>query len=122
MLLNLILLILLFGSEKKKKFPPYVMALIFGLIKGSAYGFYTGHLVIALVAGLIFAGMAAAFVFFMRSLNQSEDKDRPDLPTYHTPGSQKTKFRWQYIPLWIIAILLVGGEALSSFVTIVPSP
>ena len=122
MLLNLILLILLFGSEKKKKFPPYVMALIFGLIKGSAYGFYTGNLILAVAMGLLFAGLASAFVFFMRSLNQSEDKERPDLPTYHTPGSKKTKFRWQYIPVWVIAILLVAGEALSNFVTIAPSP
>ena len=111
MLVNIALLLFVFGASKKKK-SPYVAALILGAIKAAIYAVFARNLVLALVMGCIFGGLAAAFVYFMKRLDRREDSEREEVPTYRSPGSETMKFKWEYIPLVILLLLIVGGELL----------
>jgi hypothetical protein len=109
--LNIALLILVFGAEKKK-ISPYTAALALGVIKGVIYAVFSHSLVIALVMGVIFAAMSAGFVYFLKRVDRREEGERPEVPTYTSAGSDTIKFKWEYIPLVILLVLIVGGEML----------
>lgn len=111
MLLNLALLLLLFGAEKKK-ISPYVAALAFGLIKGVITMIFSGSIVAAVIVAALFAGLAAAFVYFLKRIDRREDLERPEVPTYGSPGNDTVKFKWEYIPLVVLLLLIVGGDML----------
>ncbi len=111
MVLNIALLFLVFGAEKKK-ISPYTAALAFGIIKGVIYAVFSRNLVFALVMGVIFAGLAAAFVYFLKRIDRREEKERPDVPAYSTAGPDTIKFKWEYIPLVALLLLIIGGEIL----------
>lgn len=66
----------------------------------------------ALVLGLLFAGLSCGFVYFLKRVDRREDAERPEIPTYSAAGSDNAKFKWEYIPLVILLLLLVGGEIL----------
>ena len=111
MVLNIVLLFLVFGAEKKK-ISPYIAVVALGLIKFALYAVFSQTIVVPLILGTIYAGLAAAFVYFLKRLDRREDSDRPDVPTYTSPGSERIKFQWEYIPLVILLLLIVGGEIL----------
>lgn len=111
MLLNIALLFLVFGAEKKK-FSPYAAAMMLGLIKGIMYLMFTRNIVFAVGMGLIYAGLAASFVLFLKRIDRHEASERPEIPTYGVAGSERIKFKWEYIPLTIVFLLLIGGEIL----------
>jgi xanthine/uracil permease len=112
MVLNIALLLLVFGAEKKKVMSAYVAAALLGLIKFILYALLSGTLIIPVLIGVVYGGLACAFVFFLKRLEQSEDKERPAVPTYSLAGTEKTRFRWEYIPLAFLLMLIVGGEVL----------
>lgn len=111
MILNIGLLILVFTAQKKK-LSPWLAGLSFGLVKGVIYGVVTRHVIFALVMGLIFAGLATAFAYLLRRVDRREAAAAPEIPTYAAGGSDKVTFRWEYIPLVILLLLLIGGEML----------
>jgi 4-hydroxybenzoate polyprenyltransferase len=111
MLLNIALLFLVFGA-KKKKISPYIAALLLGAIKGVIYAVFARSILWAVIMAVIYAGLAAAFVYFLNRVDRREDRERPEVPTYSSAGSDTIKFKWEYIPLVILLLLIVGGEIL----------
>jgi len=110
MILNIVLLILVFGAEKKKT-KPYAAALLLGGIKAAIYGIFTRDVVLAVFMGCLWAGLASAFVFFLKRLDRRDAAAREDVPSYRASGSEKLTFKWEYIPLVALLFLLIGGEA-----------
>ena len=111
MLLNVVLLFLVFGAEKKK-FSPYLAALLLGAIKAAIYALVTRTIIGPVIMGIIYAGLAAAFVFFLRRIDRRENLEKPVVPTYGLAGTQTIKFKWEYIPLVVLLLLIIGGEIL----------
>jgi len=109
MILNIALLLLVFGAQKKK-INPYVAALLLGVIKAVIYAVFAGSILLAVAMGVIYAGLTSAFVYFLTRLDKREDSERPEVPTYRSPGSQTMKFKWEYIPLVILLLLIIGGD------------
>ncbi len=111
MVLNILLLFLVFGA-KKKKASPYIAAVALGLIKFAVYAAFSQSILGPLILGTIYAGLAAAFVYFLIRLDRREDSERPDVPAYTLASSDRMKFRWEYIPLVVLLLLIIGGEIL----------
>jgi hypothetical protein len=111
MILNMVLLALVFSSEKKK-INPYVSALLLGVIKAVIYIFVSKNILGSVLMGGIYALLAVGFVFFLKRLNKREDSEKPDVPVYRTAGTSKGKFKWEYIPLVVLLLLIIGGEYL----------
>jgi Ca2+/Na+ antiporter len=111
MLLNIALLIFVFSAEKKKV-KPYIAALLMGVLKAVITAVFSRNILGSIVVGVIYAGLAAAFVYFMKRLDRRDDVEREETPSYRSPGSEKMKFRWEYIPLVVLLLLIVGGELL----------
>ena len=111
MIWNIALLIFVFTAEKKKK-SPYLAAGIFGVVKFALYAMFSRNLVVAVLMGALFAGLTAGFVYFLRRLDRREDAERDDTPSYRSPGAEKMKFRWEYFPLVVLLMLIIGGEIL----------
>jgi len=109
MLLNLVLLFLVFGAEKRK-FRPYIAATLFGLLKAIMYVIFSGNFIFALIMGAIYGSLVAGFVFFLKRVDRREASERPETPTYGVAGSEKMKFKWEYVPLTVLLVLIVGGE------------
>jgi hypothetical protein len=111
MLLNLILLVVLFGTQKKK-WNPYVAALVLGLIKFAIYLIVSKNLLWAVIVGSGFAALGSAMVYFLKRLDKSEDQDANAAPVYKPLDSQTIKFRWEYIPLVVAVLAILLGEML----------
>ena len=111
MLLNIALLLFVCGAAKKK-ISPYLAAALLGVIKFALYAVFSQTLLVPLILGVIYGGLAVAFVYFLRRIDHREDKDRPDVPVYTSAGSDRVTFQWEYIPLVILLLLIVGGEIL----------
>lgn len=109
MLINIVLLILVFGA-KKKKISPYIAASLLGVIKGGLYLVFSQNIALAVIMGGIYGGLATVFVYFLTRLDQREDRERPAIPTYKSAGSQTASFKWEYIPLVVVLVLIIGGE------------
>ena len=109
MIWNIVLLFLVFGASKKK-FNPYASAAILGAVKGVLYFIGSGSIIVAVLGFVIFGGLAAAMVYFLARLDKREATDEP-YPKYGTRKSGS--FKWEYIPLSIIVILLIFGEMLA---------
>ncbi len=110
MLPNIVLLLLVFGATRWKK-RPYAGALILALIKGGLYfvvPLKTQPLWLCILNGLIgfvvFGGLAAALVYFLRRLDRYETKE----VSYST--TEKAVFKWEYFPLAVIVLILIFGE------------
>lgn len=106
MLLNIVLLFLVFGATKKKM-NPYAAAAILGAVKGVLYFVGTGSVVAAVLGFSLFGAMAAGLVYFLACLDKKEASEEP-YPTYGT--RKKGAFKWEYIPLSVIVLFLIGGE------------
>lgn len=111
MLLNILLLLLVFGA-KKKRVSPYLAAGFLGAIKFGLYAVLAKNLPGAVVMGGLFGGMAAALVYFLGGLERRENLERPEVPVYRAAGSERIRFRWEYGPLAVLVILMVWGEML----------
>jgi multisubunit Na+/H+ antiporter MnhB subunit len=111
MIINIVLLFVVFGAQKKKK-NPYLAALLLGVIKAAIYALFTRNLLLAIIMGAAFAALASAFVYFLQRLDKAPDKNQGKVPTYGAPGSDKIEFKWEYFPLVLLLLLLIGGEAL----------
>lgn len=115
MALNVVLLLLVFGAAKKK-INPYAAASLLGVVKFGLYAVFSGTVAGPLVVGIIYAGLAVAFVYFLQRIDRREDKERPDVPVYTSAGADRVTFKWEYIPLVILLMLIIGGEILLRFV------
>ena len=62
--------------------------------------------------GVIYAGLATGFVFFLKRIDRRENSERPEVPDYKLAGSETIKFKWEYIPVVILLLLIIGGEIL----------
>lgn len=109
MLFNLILLVVLFGAQRKK-LHPYVAALLLGSIKFAVYLIFSKNLGWALIVGGSFAALGSAVVHLIGRLDKSETEDASPIPDYRPPGSRTIEFRWEYIPLVIVILFILFGE------------
>ncbi len=114
--LNLVLLFAVLVSVKKK---PYLAALLFAAIK-SALNFFLirgtpaatqlsipAQLGVSLVVGVVYAGLAMAFVYFVNRLSQPTQATPEDVPDYKVGGAEKVSFRWEILPLVVLLLLLL---------------
>jgi len=113
MIANIVLLVLLFGA-RKKKINLYSAAATLGAIKAAVYFVFTRNAGLAVFMGFIFAALASGFVFFLKRLDRRAPGEEERVSEYGTPGTEKATFRWEYFPLSVILILLIGGELLIS--------
>lgn len=111
MIWNIALLFLLFGAAKKK-FNPYAAAVIFGAIKGTLYFIGSRSAVTALVAFLVFGALAASMIYFLARVDRKEVAEDPYPKFGNTAKSGP--FKWEYVPLSAIVVLLVFGELIVS--------
>lgn len=114
MLLNIVLLFLVFGAAKKK-FSPYLAAVLFGVCKAVILLIAVRNVLGAVIYGGIYAALVAAFVYFLRRIERREDRERPATPEYGVAGSDKIKVKWEYFPLFLLLVLIVGGEMILAF-------
>ncbi len=111
MILNIALVVLLFGAAKKR-LTPYGAAALLGAIKGGIYAVFSKNYVFALIMGLLFFALASGFVFLLARIDRRDEESRPDVPSYTAGGSDKIRLRWEYFPLVVLLLLIVGGEML----------
>jgi hypothetical protein len=109
MIINIVLLFLVFGATKKK-LSPYTAAVILGAIKGGLYFVGSQSILAAVIAYVIFAGLAAGLVYFLARVDLKEMTEEP-YPTY--TSRKKSPFKWEYIPLSAIVALLIFGESVA---------
>jgi hypothetical protein len=116
MAINILLLFLVFGATRWKKHP-YAGAITLGLIKGALYVFVALDQVPLWAAALngliglvVFGGLAAGMVNLIGRLDRYEPKE----VRYLTPGAERPVFKWEYLPLTAILLLLILGESLVS--------
>jgi hypothetical protein len=121
MLPNIVLLLLVFGATKWKKYP-YLGAVVLGLVKGALYvavPLRSLPLWACIVNGVIgfvaFSALGWGLVYFLRRLDRGE----PQEVTYSTAGSDRVVFKWEYIPLSLIMVALIFGEM--AFAAMMPS-
>jgi len=72
MILNLVLLLLVFGTSRKKKLKPYLAGLILGGIKTTIYLFFSSSIFDALFMGIIFGLLGAALVYLFDRINDAQ--------------------------------------------------
>lgn len=114
MLPNLLLLFLVFGVCRWRRHP-YFGAWLLAVIKGGLYfvapldTLPLGACVLNSVLGFaIFGTLGFGLVYFLRRLDRNEAKDLG--PRYPTPGTDKTAFQWEYLPLSVIILTVIFGE------------
>jgi|CXWL01.1.fsa_nt_gi hypothetical protein len=108
MLVNIVLLFLVFGASKKK-FNPYASAAILGAVKGVLYYVGSQSIIAAILGFMIFGSLAAGLVYLLARVDKKELTEEP----YSKYGSRKsTPFKWEYVPLSGIVLLLIFGEML----------
>jgi hypothetical protein len=109
MILNILLLVGVFGA-RKKKINLYLSAALLGLAKVIIYFVFTKNILISLLMGIIFTALASAFVFFLKRLDARKPGEAEVVPMYSTPGSEKMAFRWEYFPLSVLLVVIIFGE------------
>lgn len=119
MVLNIALLFLVFGLTRWKKYP-YLGALVFGLVKGALYfAVPLAHLpwwvcaVNGLIGFLVFTALGAGLVLFLRRLDRGEPKE----VTYSVGAADRVTFRWEYLPLTAILLVVLFGEMIFATLT-----
>ena len=112
MLLNIVLILLVFGASKKRV-NPLISVSALCAIKVALYFVATRSLTLALGNGLVFGVLAFSFALLLRRILNKPARE----PVYATVGSKASagKFEWEYIPLAIIFVLLVFGEMIAAF-------
>ena len=121
MILNFLLALLLGAAQKWKSIKwPYAGAAAVGLIKAAIYMVVARNVVVAVAAGLIFFGLGFGIIFFLAKLDQKEEGEEV---SYSTPGAKKkgAKTKWEYVPLSILAVLFIFGEAISNMLFLPPN-
>ncbi len=111
MLLNIALLLLVFGASRKR-ISPYGAAALFGIIKAAIYAVFSQNYVLSATMGTIYFLLAAGFVYFLSRIDRQESKEAPEVPSYSTSSANAIKLRWEYAPLAILLLLIIGGELL----------
>jgi heme/copper-type cytochrome/quinol oxidase subunit 2 len=104
--INFLLVAFLLGAYKKK-LHPYVGAGILGVIKGVLYAMGSGSVVVACLAMVVFAGLAAAMVYFLARVGKKEDTEEHFSKYGYI---KKGRFKWETIPLCLVVFLVVFGE------------
>jgi uncharacterized membrane-anchored protein len=103
MVLNILFLLVVFGLPKKK-FNPYIVGGIYGLLKGITYYIVARQIGLALIALL----MGAIIGFTTRYLFCRLDRYFMSGETYSDGSSKKkTRFMWEYIPLTALVIIMI---------------
>ncbi len=103
MLLNIILIVVVFGAAKKK-LNPYVAAAILGVIKGVVLYLVTQNVIYGITNFILAGILAAGFVYFLQRIDKKEETEEP-YPKYGT--RKKGRFKWEYIPLSLTLVLLI---------------
>lgn len=92
---------------------------MFGIVKGVLYTlvaltqFPLWAAVLNGVVGLVvFGSLAAGMVYLLRRLDRGDSKP----VTYTSAGSDRMVFKWEYIPLSAIIVLLIFGEMWVSYI------
>jgi Ca2+/Na+ antiporter len=106
MWINLVLLILAFGAQRKIK-NPYIPALVLGLVKFGLYFVLTHQLSVALGSAAIVTVILLAFVFFLGRLDRKGREEMGDIPDYDNRNPTPKSFKWEYIPLSLLLVLLL---------------
>jgi len=117
MILNLVLLLLVFGTSRKRKLKPYLAGLIIGGIKAGTYLFFSSGIVTALFMGWVFGLLGAALVYLIDHITKKPSTLADPAKMYSS--MEKSGFYWEYIPITGIVLVMVGGEWVLSLVTIV---
>jgi hypothetical protein len=109
---NVLILLVVFGVSRWKKFP-YLGALLLGLVKGGLYfvvPLQTLPLWACLLNGaigfVVFGGLGFGLLYLVRRLDRGE----PQEVRYTVGGADRVSFKWEYIPLTAIVVVLVFGE------------
>lgn len=111
MLINIALIVIVFAATKRKV-SPYWAAVLLGGIKGAIYATFTKDFILAAIMSVIFFLLAAGIVYFLSRLDRHDAKERPDVPSYSTTSTNAMKLRWEYVPLAVLMLLIIGGEML----------
>lgn len=106
MVINFLLLVFAFGAAKKK-INPYMAAAIFGAIKAVIYFLVAKNIIVSIIAFVIFGGLVAGLIFFLRKLNE---KDVIENPKDLYSSNPKEKFKWEYIPVTFFILTIMFGE------------
>lgn len=113
-MVNILLLFLAFGGTRWKK-QPYAGALVLAVIKGALYTIVAvgkvplwAVIVNGAIGFIVFGGLAAGMVYFVRRLDRYEPKE----VSYSTLGAERAVFKWEYFPIAAIVLVLMFGEIL----------
>ncbi len=111
-LVNLVLLVVVFATARRRM-NPYFAPALFGGIKATFYYVGSQDLRVAVMAFTAFAGLVGLLVFFLRLLDQ--DEAEPDaLQMYEANAEPETK--WEYIPIIVLVFIIVAGEFIAAAV------
>jgi len=110
MLLNFALVFLIFGVGKKK-LNPYLGAALYGGIKGGLAVFVTASLAAGAIKFALYAALAAGLLFLLARIDRKEAGENT-ISDYAL--RRKTSFKWEYVPLSAIVVLLLFGELLAT--------
>ncbi len=114
--LNLVLLFTVLIVVKKK---PYRAALLFAAIK-SVLNFLllrsshagpplsvSAQFGVSLLVGLVYAGLASAFMYFFVRMSTPAKAAVDEVPSYKVGAAETVSFRWEILPLIILLLLLL---------------
>lgn len=111
-LTNLALLIVLFSIKQIKR-RPYLAVLVLVAVKTIVISFIYKEFTTILGLTAFYAVCGAAAVYCLERLDRVEAAEKEANSNLESPAAQKTKFRWEYIPLTLlVAALLVAEEAI----------
>jgi len=110
MLINIILVVLVFGAGRKK-LNRYALAAIYGGIKGVIAMVLTGNLVVALSSLVVWTPPAFALLVLIDRLDYKEAGENT-ISDYSL--KRKSAFKWEYIALAAVVIFLILGDFLAS--------
>jgi len=109
MVINIAIILLLLGAEKTKM-RPYLVAVVLGLVRAILTYVSTHNTTWAVLSGAMYIGLGLAVVYFLKAVMRSDAADGTTSANYTAAGSQTVKFKWQYIPLVVFLLLLLGGQ------------
>ena len=105
MVINILLVIVIFGLPKKK-FSALAVAGIYGLLKG-AICFVASRNLVTTAIGLVIGFALAYATRYLFGRLDNYDKGGEEYSDYSP--KKKGKFKWEYIPLAIFVILMIFG-------------
>lgn len=109
-LMNLVLLVVVFGAAKRRM-NPYFAPALFGGIKATLYYVGSQSVAIAIMAFCAFAGLVGLLVFLLRLMDQ--DEPEPDALRMYE-GNPEPETKWEYVPVIVLVFIIVAGEFIAA--------